>query len=43
MKHTANLIAALPADVAGTQVVCPAGYGYTVFNDGTCRSVSLRW
>ncbi|MEN6587579.1 MAG: Ig-like domain-containing protein [Sulfuricella sp.] len=44
MQNTPNLIAALPANTAGTQMTCPAGYGYgtgTALNDGSCRDVSL--
>jgi hypothetical protein len=44
MRNTPNLIAALPANIAGTQVTCPAGYGYgtgAALNDGSCRDVSL--
>lgn len=46
MRNTPNLIAALPADTAGTQVTCPSGYGYGTggaLNDGSCRVVSLPW
>ncbi len=44
MRHTPNLIAALPPNGPGTQVACPAGYGYGTggaLNDGSCRNVSL--
>jgi hypothetical protein len=44
MAHTPNLIAALGPDNPGTQVVCPAGFGYgagAALNDGSCREVSL--
>jgi hypothetical protein len=42
MRNTPNLIAALPADTTGTQVTCPAGYGYgAALDDGSCREVSL--
>jgi hypothetical protein len=44
MRNTPNLIAALPANGTGTQVACPAGYGYGsggALSDGSCREVSL--
>ena len=44
MVNTPNLIAALPAKTAITQVSCPPGYGYgsgSALSDGTCRSLSL--
>jgi hypothetical protein len=44
MRNTPNLVAALPANTAGTQVTCPAGFGYgtgAALDDGSCREVSL--
>ncbi len=44
MTNTPNMRDSLPANVAGTQVRCPTGYGYgsgNALNDGSCRSISL--
>lgn len=44
MTHTPDLRQSLPANTAGTQMRCPAGFGYgsgNALNDGLCRSVSL--
>lgn len=45
MQNTPNMIAAMPANTAGTQVRCPTGYGYGTtnaqLNDGSCRNVSM--
>jgi hypothetical protein len=44
MTNTPNMRDALPANVSGTQVRCPTGYGYgsgNALNDGTCRNISL--
>ena len=45
MRNSSVLTASLPVNTAGTQVLCPSGYGYGSTNaqlsDGACRAVSL--